>query len=92
VAAAVGTPVVGLYALTNPQHTPWNVRSRVLFQDVPCRFCFKSSCPAGHHECLAGVEPERVVEAVLELLGAVGTSNAASQAAANPAASPVPSA
>jgi lipopolysaccharide heptosyltransferase II len=68
VAAAVGTPVVDLYALTNPQHTPWKVRSRVLFQDVPCRFCFKSACPAGHHECLAGVAPERVVEAVLELL------------------------
>jgi lipopolysaccharide heptosyltransferase II len=68
VAAAVGTPVVALYALTNPQHTPWKVRSRVLFQDVPCRFCFKSACPAGHHACLAGVEPERVVEAVQELL------------------------
>lgn len=68
VAAAVGTPVVDLYALTNPQHTPWNVRSRVLFQDVPCRFCFKSACPAGHHACLEGVEPERVVEAALELL------------------------
>lgn len=68
VAAAVGTPVVTLYALTNPQHTPWRVRSRVLFQDVPCRFCFKSTCPAGHHACLTGVEPERVVEAVLALL------------------------
>lgn len=30
IAAAVGTPVVVLYALTNPQHTPWNVSSRVL--------------------------------------------------------------
>lgn len=68
VAAAVGTPVVTLYALTNPQHTPWKVRSRVLFQDVPCRFCFRSACPAGHHACLAGVTPERVVEAALELL------------------------
>jgi ADP-heptose:LPS heptosyltransferase len=68
VAAAVGTPVVALYALTNPQHTPWHVRSRVLFQDVPCRFCFKSSCPAGHHACLAGVAPERVADAVMDLL------------------------
>jgi lipopolysaccharide heptosyltransferase II len=68
VAAAVGTPVVDLYALTNPQHTPWQVRSRVLFQDVPCRFCFKSACPAGHHECLTGVAPERVADAVQELL------------------------
>ena len=68
-AAAVGTPVVDLYALTNPQHTPWHVRSRVLFHDVPCRFCYKSTCPEGHQACLAGVAPERVAAAVRELLG-----------------------
>jgi lipopolysaccharide heptosyltransferase II len=76
VAAAVGTPVVDLYALTHPQHTPWHVRSRVLFQDVPCRFCFKSACPAGHHACLTGVAPERVMEAVLDLLPAHATEEA----------------
>jgi lipopolysaccharide heptosyltransferase II len=86
IAAAVGTPVVDLYALTNPQHTPWKVRSRVLFKDVPCRFCFKSTCPAGHHECLAGVAPERVVEAVLELLPpAPATAAAEAEAAADTA-------
>jgi lipopolysaccharide heptosyltransferase II len=68
IAAAVGTPVVDLYALTNPQHTPWQVPSRVLFHDVPCRYCYKSVCPQGHHHCLSLVEPERVVEAALELL------------------------
>jgi lipopolysaccharide heptosyltransferase II len=35
VAAAVGTPVVVLYAMTNPQHTPWRVANRVLYFDVP---------------------------------------------------------
>jgi lipopolysaccharide heptosyltransferase II len=67
-AAALGTPVVDLYALTNPQHTPWLVSNRVLFSDVPCKFCYKSVCPEGHHECLRGVSPDRVVRAVLELL------------------------
>lgn len=66
-AAAVGTPVVDLYALTNPQHTPWRVSSRVLSHDVPCRNCFKSVCPEGHHHCLRGVSPRAVVAAVLEL-------------------------
>jgi lipopolysaccharide heptosyltransferase II len=66
-AAAVGTPVVCLYALTNPQHTPWLVPSRVLAQDVPCRWCFRSVCPEGHHACLRGVPPEAVVRAALEL-------------------------
>jgi lipopolysaccharide heptosyltransferase II len=69
VAAAVGTPVVTLYALTNPQHTPWAVPSRVLFHDVPCRFCYKSICPEGHHDCLRRVHPDAVVEAARALLG-----------------------
>ncbi len=68
VAAAVGTPVVDLYALTNPQHTPWMVPRRVLFHDVPCKFCHKSICPEGHHDCLRLVSPERVVQAARELL------------------------
>jgi lipopolysaccharide heptosyltransferase II len=69
-AAAVGTPVVDLYALTNPQHTPWAVPSRVLSHDVPCRYCYKSVCPLGHHACLRLVPPADVVAAAKELLGA----------------------
>jgi lipopolysaccharide heptosyltransferase II len=68
VAAAVGTPVVDLYALTNPQHTPWAVPSRVLFHDVPCKYCYKSVCPEGHHDCLRRVPPGAVVAAAGELL------------------------
>jgi lipopolysaccharide heptosyltransferase II len=68
VAAAVGTPVVDLYALTNPQHTPWRVPHRVLFHEVPCKYCYKSVCPHGHHDCLRLVEPEQVVQATLDLL------------------------
>lgn len=68
IAAAVGTSVVDLYALTNPQHTPWGVPNRVLFHDVPCRNCYRSICPEGHHHCLQLVEPKTVVQAALELL------------------------
>jgi lipopolysaccharide heptosyltransferase II len=68
VAAAVGTPIVDLYALTNPQHTPWRVPHRVLFHDVPCKYCYKSVCPEGHHHCLRLVEPDQVVQAAAELL------------------------
>jgi lipopolysaccharide heptosyltransferase II len=69
IAAAVGTPVVDLYALTNPQHTPWQVPHRVLSHDVPCKYCYRSICPEGHHDCLRLVEPRQVVAATLELLG-----------------------
>ncbi|WP_374672882.1 glycosyltransferase family 9 protein [Ideonella sp.] len=69
-AAAVGTPVVTLYAQTNPQHTPWQARARVLWQDVPCRHCLKSVCPQGHHRCLLDVGTTQVVDAALALLPA----------------------
>jgi len=69
VAAALGTPVVDLYALTNPQHTPWRVPHRLLFHDVPCKFCYKSVCPEGHHHCLRLVPPEAIVRAVGEVRG-----------------------
>jgi lipopolysaccharide heptosyltransferase II len=68
VAAAVGTPVVDLYALTNPQHAPWGVPSRVLFRDVACRWCHRSECDKWHHHCLRGVAPSEVAEAAAELL------------------------
>lgn len=68
IAAAVGTPVVDLYALTNPQHTPWAVPNRVLSHDVPCKYCYRSVCPEGHHDCLRLVLPEAVVTAARELM------------------------
>ncbi len=67
-AAALGTPVVDLYALTNPQHTPWMVPCRVLSHDVPCKYCYKSVCTEGHHDCLRRVTPQQVVAAARELL------------------------
>lgn len=70
IAAAVGTPVVDLYALTNPQHTPWRVPHRVLNRDVPCRFCYSSTCSNNHHGCLTGVQPDEIVDAALQLLAA----------------------
>src|SRR5205085_9424931 len=67
IAAALGTPVLVLYALTHPQHAPWMVNSRVLYHDVPCKFCYRSICPQAHHNCLSLVTPGEVVEAAKEL-------------------------
>ena len=68
IAAAVGTPQVTIYALTNPQHTPWQGRSQVLSHDVPCRYCYKSVCPQGHHDCLEKLQPQQVVDAIIGML------------------------
>lgn len=68
IAAGVGAPVVDIYALTNPQHTPWGIPNRVLFHDVPCKYCYKSICPEGHHNCLRLVTPQEVIQSTRELL------------------------
>src|SRR5690606_30065560 len=51
IAAAVQTPVVVLYALTNPQHAPWRVAHRILPFDVPGE--------ARSRNVLVRYEPER---------------------------------
>ncbi|HVW53541.1 MAG TPA: lipopolysaccharide heptosyltransferase II [Trinickia sp.] len=71
-ASALATPVVDLYALTNPQHTPWKTPHRVLFRDVDCRWCYRGVCPQGHHQCLLGVPSEEVANAALELAAGRG--------------------
>jgi lipopolysaccharide heptosyltransferase II len=70
IASALGAPVVDLYALTNPQHMPWQTPHRVLYRDVPCRWCYRSVCPEGHHLCLLGVSVEELVDAVMAMLDA----------------------
>lgn len=69
IAAAVKTPVVALFALTNPpdQWGPWRVLHRQLYHDVPCRICYSRVCPYGH-ECLRLVTPEQVAQAARDLL------------------------
>jgi len=69
ISAAVNTPVVALFALTNPpeQWGPWQVPHRLLNVDVPCRICYSRICPY-QHECLRLVTPEMVVMAATDLL------------------------
>jgi len=69
VSAAVKTPVVALFALTNPpeQWGPWRVPHRQLYHEVSCRICYKRTCPY-NHECLTLVSPEDVVDAARQLL------------------------
>jgi ADP-heptose:LPS heptosyltransferase len=65
-AAAVGTPVVSLYAPTVPpvRWRPWRVAHELLYVDVPCAGCRARECPVPGHPCLGGVEVEDVVAAV----------------------------
>lgn len=71
IAAAHKTPVVTLFALTNPpeQWGPWRVPHRQLYHEVPCRLCYSRVCPYGH-ECLSLIAPEMVADAAEDLLAA----------------------
>jgi len=77
VSAAVKTPVVALFALTNPpeQWGPWRVPHRLLYRDVPCRLCYSRVCPS-QQECLRGVPLDEIVVAAAELLAETGESAA----------------
>jgi ADP-heptose:LPS heptosyltransferase len=69
-AAAVGTPVVSLFAPTVPavRWRPWFVRHELLYVDVPCAGCRARTCPVPGHPCLGGVEVADVVAAVDRLV------------------------
>jgi ADP-heptose:LPS heptosyltransferase len=69
-AAAVGTPVVTVFAPTVPasQWRPWGVRHRLLGdQSIECAGCRARLCPIPGHPCLAPVGPDAVLAAVLEV-------------------------
>jgi ADP-heptose:LPS heptosyltransferase len=65
-AAAVGTPVVSLFAPTVPpvRWRPWRVPHELLYVDVPCAGCRARECPVPGHPCLGGVSVDDVVAAV----------------------------
>lgn len=71
-AAALGTPVVSLFAPTVPavRWRPWKVPHRLLGdQAIACAGCRARTCPVAGHPCLGAVTPHDVVAAVEDLCG-----------------------
>jgi ADP-heptose:LPS heptosyltransferase len=69
-AAAVGTPVVSIYAPTVPaaRWRPWRVPHVLLGdQNVPCAGCRERACPFDGHPCVGGIATAEVVAAVRSL-------------------------
>lgn len=72
-AAAVGTPVISLFAPTVPAERwrPWGVRHALLGrQDIACAGCRATDCPVPGHPCIDDVTPDQVVAALRSLLSA----------------------
>jgi ADP-heptose:LPS heptosyltransferase len=69
-AAAVGTPVVSLFAPVVPaaRWAPYRVPSVLLGdQSAPCRGSRARTCPVAGHPCLESINPNEVVAATEEL-------------------------
>jgi ADP-heptose:LPS heptosyltransferase len=68
-AAAVGTPVVSIYAPTVPsvRWRPWGVPYRLIERDVACAGCRARECPIPGHPCMEQISAAEVVQALGEL-------------------------
>jgi ADP-heptose:LPS heptosyltransferase len=77
-AAAVGTPVVELFALTVPaaRWRPWQVPHELLFHEVLCAGCRARTCPVPGHPCVGRVEVADVLAALERLAPAAERPNA----------------
>jgi len=65
-AAAVGAPVVSLFAPTVPavRWRPWRVRHELLHVEVPCAGCRARTCPMPGHPCLDSLDVGEVLAAL----------------------------
>jgi lipopolysaccharide heptosyltransferase II len=71
-AAAVGTRVIALFGSTSSELTapglPGDKKHVLLKSDAPCAPCFLRTCPIDFR-CMNGVTVDRVVAALLEVIG-----------------------
>ncbi|MGB5872101.1 MAG: glycosyltransferase family 9 protein [Bacteroidota bacterium] len=73
IAAAVGTPVLGIYGPTNPTlQGPFGTRNLTVRKEgLDCLGCNLTSCPIGH-PCMQDLPVDRVLEGVELLLKKIG--------------------
>ena len=75
VAAAIGTPTVGIFGPTSPWHwAPLNPLAAVIETktEVPCRPCHKSTCWVQHHRCMRDIPVAQALPAVQRALDRPG--------------------
>lgn len=72
VAAALGTPAIGIFGPTSAWHwAPLNPIAAVIETagELPCRPCHKPVCRLGHHRCMRDIPVERVATSVRQTIG-----------------------
>ena len=74
VAAALGTPAIGIFGPTSPWHwAPLNPLAATMEMkgELPCRPCHKPTCRLGHHRCMREITTGEVLAATRRILAAV---------------------
>ena len=74
VAAALGTPAIGIFGPTSPWHwAPLNPLAATMETKavLDCRPCHKPTCRLGHHRCMREIGPDEVFAATRRALAAV---------------------
>jgi heptosyltransferase-2 len=62
VAAALERPMAAIFGSSSPAYTPpLSAKARVVRLNLPCSPCFQRECPLVHANCLALIEPSRVL-------------------------------
>ena len=75
VAAALGTPSIGIFGPTSPWHwAPLNPLAAVIQakEELACRPCHKPTCRLGHHRCMRDLPVADVLVATRRSLAAAG--------------------
>ena len=77
VAAALGTPSIGIFGPTSPRHwAPLNPLAATIeaANELPCRPCHKPVCRLGHHRCMEEIPADQVLKATQQALEAVSAA------------------
>ena len=71
IAAALGTPTMGIFGPTSPYHwAPLNGLAATVQTKttVPCQPCHRPICTMNDHRCMRDIEPSDVAEQVMKLV------------------------
>ena len=80
VAAALGTPSIGIFGPTSPWHwAPLNPLAATVETTtaLPCRPCHKPVCRLQHHRCMRDISPDQVLAVTQRALAAAQAPNSA---------------
>jgi heptosyltransferase-2 len=75
VAAAAGTPTIGIFGPTSPWHwAPLNPLAAIIETTsvLECRPCHRPTCRLGHHRCMQDIPMEQVLASTRRALDAAG--------------------